>query len=308
MGANHARVIHASPGASLKVVVDVVAERARRLAVEFGARWSSDPSALAECAAAVVATTAETHLQVAASLLEAGIPTLVEKPMATSSADTASLISLSCSGQVPLMPGFVERFNPVVMTLRQHLEVHGPLLHLVAVRHSPPNPAIETSVIEDLLIHDIDLALWLAGTPGVASVGGSLWSPGAGSVPEIADTTLVLQSGALATLSASRMDQRKIRELRVTTPTVLFEADLLRRTLTVYRHVAQGATLDRSGYQAQTVIDIPFVRQEGEPLALQLEAFLRLARGIDRPDLWLSGVEAVHEIAQRVGRFSFSAA
>ncbi len=300
MGANHARVVATEPGVELACVVDTEPGRARRLAERYGAAWNTDLAAVLDADGIIVATPPETHVGVALEVIAAGRPVLVEKPVATDPDSVAMLVEMSRRSHVPLMAGFVERFNPVVVAAREHLEIHGPLRHLVAVRHSPPNPRVSTGVVYDLLIHDLDLILHLGGAGEVRRVSGATWRPDHEGMEEIADCTLVMADGAVATASSSRVGQRKVREMRIVTPTVLMEVDLLRRTLTLYRHVTHGSTLDRVGYQAETVIDIPFVRQEGEPLTLQLRAFCRLVRGELDPDRVRDRLVAPHRAAHAV--------
>ena len=83
----------------------------------------------------------------------------------------------------------------------------------------------------------------------------------------------------IAGLSASRAGQRKVRTLSVMTRTQLIEVDLLRQDITVYQHIDFPRGNAGPDYRAQTIIDVPFVRHSGEPLALELEHFVALARG-----------------------------
>ena len=85
MGANHARVVAAQPGAELACIVDVDGERARRLADEYDAPWSTDLAAALDADAVIVATPAEAHVGVASAVIAGGLPLLVEKRYATSS-------------------------------------------------------------------------------------------------------------------------------------------------------------------------------------------------------------------------------
>ncbi|MDJ0960271.1 MAG: Gfo/Idh/MocA family oxidoreductase [Acidimicrobiia bacterium] len=297
MGANHARTIAASSRSDLVLVVDTDRSRARDLAVANGTNWADSVGDIRRVDAAVVATPAEAHTAIVLDLLARGVPVLVEKPASTDPNEVAAMITAARTAGVPLQAGFVERFNPVVRTALELLDVHGPALHVMTVRHSPPSPRITTSVIHDLLIHDLDLAFRLTGASAAEYHAGTTWSPQTGAAAEIADITGRTDTGAIFTCSASRMDQRKIREIRVVTATALLELDLLRRTMTVYRHVAQSSGLDPAGYQAQTVVDIPFVRQEGEPLALQWDAFCDLVDGAIDPLPVLESIEPPHQIA-----------
>lgn len=280
MGANHARVVSESEFAELEVVVDLDIERAQELADRHGAPAASHLEALFGCDAVIVAATTKAHVDIALPLLEAGIPLLVEKPIASTIADVECVIDASIKAGVPIACGFVERFNPALATALER--IHEPVIQVNSVRHSPQNPVATATVIQDLLIHDIDLALRLAPSSVEPRVFGGVWRPKGDAAAEIAECVLVFDDAMLANLSASRWGQRKVRDVRIATEQQLFEIDLLRVSVTVYRNVSQSALPgDHRDYRSETIIDVPYVRHRGEPLSLQLQAFLQL---IDRGD------------------------
>jgi predicted dehydrogenase len=294
MGSNHARVLSESARARLAVVVDPDPDRARALAEQAGCRWTTDAEDLGDSRAAVIATPPETHTEIAIRLIAQGLPVLGEKPLATDVASVRAILTAAEATGVPVTGGFVERFNPVVRTAQSLLE-DAPV-HVLSVRHSPPNPRTTSSVVHDLLIHDIDLALRLIGA-APQRVSGATWTPPGTTVDEVADATIGFVGGAIATLSASRAGQRKVRSLSICTPTQLVELDLLRQDVTVYRHLAHDGG---QGYRAQTAIDIPFVRHAGEPLALQLQHFLALVSGEADADAERATLLAPHEVAAQL--------
>jgi predicted dehydrogenase len=223
---------------------------------------------------------------------------LVEKPLATDIADVQRVIDAAAASHIPLMCGFVERFNPAVRTARQLIT--DPLLHIVALRHSAPDPRNKSSAAFDLLIHDIDLSLSFAGNANLSKVmGGQVIAPGA-SRADVADCILKFDTGLMATLSASRLGQRKIRVLHLMTASTLYEVDLLRADVTVYQHV--GHEMERGGYRAQTIVDIPFVRHAGEPLALELEHFVALSNGQIDPATDRASILPAHVAADAVNQ------
>jgi predicted dehydrogenase len=293
MGSNHARVIAESPDAELDVIVDTDAPRAARLAAQYGCRHAADLSAAAGCDAAVVATPTRLHAEQARVLLEMNLPLLVEKPLTPSIGDTRLVVDLAAEAGLPLMCGFVERFNPVVQTVRALLE-ESPV-HIVGLRHSPHTPRTTLSVTLDLLIHEIDCALLYAGGSAPVSVRAVAGGPAHAPVSEVVGCLLGFESGAVATLSASRTSQHKVRWQIVDTATVSYEIDLLRQNVTVYRHRSHEIA-DARSYRAETMVDIPFVRHGGEPLALQLRHFVELLDGGD-VDVERSSIVAPHEIA-----------
>jgi predicted dehydrogenase len=272
MGFNHARVISTLPGARLDAIVDPDLERARTLSERFGGTPASGIEAVAGCDAVVVACATAGHASVALPLIAQGMPLLIEKPVANAIGETAAVIQAARDGGTPLMCGFVERYNAVVTTFRDILAE--PPVHMLAVRHSPVNPRSVSSVALDLLIHDVDLVLTIVGREAV-HVRGATWTPPGESTADIADCTMQFDDGAIASLSASRAGQRKIRTMQVDTGSWLYELDLLRQDITVYRNVNQSM-VGASAYRAETIIDIPFVRHTAEPLAAELTRFLWL--------------------------------
>jgi predicted dehydrogenase len=299
MGSHHARVIGNSMRARLYAVIDPDAARATAMADQIGCLASDDLQVAARSDAVVVASPTETHVEVATALMAAGRPVLIEKPVAPDFASVQAIVKESEARDVPMMCGFVERFNPVIAAARDVIEA--PPIHVVALRHSPPAPRITATVVADLLIHDIDLAVQLAGESPVDRVLASTWTPPGTTVSEIADCIIRFSNGMQANLSASRLSQRKVRSLTVATPTQLIELDLLRQDVSVYRHIRHeqlgGAS---TTYRAETVVDIPFVRHAGEPLALQFEHFLDLIEGRVDGDLERRRLLPAHDIAARV--------
>lgn len=279
MGSNHARVIAQSPRAELAVLVDPREDVGRALADRFGARWMPELPELGDLDAVVVAAATEAHYDLALRVLAADVPLLVEKPVADSLQRTAEIVDLAHSRDVPLMCGLLERYNPAVLTARNLID--NPY-HVTAVRHSPYAPRIKTGVAWDLLVHDVDLAITLIGAPPVdvdARLG--FYHPSSlHDAEDVAEALLTFGHGALAHTSASRIGQRKIRQVSVYQQNCLIEIDLLRRDVTVYHHVSETAVDEGRGYRQQTVIEIPELVTSQEPLTTQFGRFMDVIDGI----------------------------
>jgi predicted dehydrogenase len=299
MGSSHARVIAESLDADLGVVIDSDGAAAETLAGASWARASADLEDALAADAVVIAVSTRAHLDCARPFLEAGLPVFVEKPLAPSLAEVDELLALAAAKDVPIMCGFVERFNAAFRTTASLVEE--PPLHLVALRHSPPAPRIASSVVGDMLLHDLDVALSLFGDQQVAVLGAAVHQPEGHEFPEIADCTLQFSSG-IAALSSNRMAQRKVRSLLVHAPGQTIDVDLLRQDVTVYRNVSQEITRGDGGvgYRASTEIDIPFVRHLGEPLALQFGHFLDLVHGLADHDEERRRIRPSHAIMDEI--------
>ncbi len=285
MGRLHARTLSASPDADLACVVDVDEVSARRVAEQYAAAWAADLDDPTAFDAVIVAAPTSTHADWAGRVLPTGTPLLLEKPLADDLDEARRIVELSARHDAPLMCGFLERNNPAI---RAAFEIARDPVHVTAVRHSPYAPRIATGVAYDLMIHDIDLVLRLAGTTPAAVLGmvGFCHPTSVQGAEDVAEASLVFDSGLVARISASRVAHRKVRRMTIVEGTREIEVDLVRQDVTIYQHVDNEMVDDgRLGYRQQTVIDIPFIERGKEPLALQLERFVALVRGdVDAAD------------------------
>lgn len=277
--ADYVRVIGESPRAKLDVVIDSDLEAASVLADRAGCVMATDLDGVEGCQVAIVTAAPDTHFATVSRLLESGIPTLVQAPLAADIREATALVELSKQRDVPLSCGFLERFNAALKAARGMLD-EAPI-HLVALRHAPHDPRATTSVVHDLMIHDIDLAIQLGGGPLVDSVRAATLIPQGLETVELADAVITFGSGLIATFSASRISHRARRELTIATTNKLIEVDLLRYHVRVTRHLSAHHLMEGGTptYRENVVMDSPFVYQTGEPVALQLDQLLDLAEG-----------------------------
>jgi predicted dehydrogenase len=274
MGANHARVARSLPGVELVAVVDEDTERAK------AAAGPSDALALSTLDdligtdgvdAVVLAVPTPAHHPAALACLRAGLHVLVEKPIASTVEQADELIDAAVAADRVLMVGHIERFNPVVMEAMRHLDRP---IHIEADRVGPFTDRVKDSVVLDLMIHDLDIVAAFAGAE-VSEVSGIARSVRTDSL-DLASVHLTFANGVTATVTASRVGQQKIRRLDVTQAESFLSVDLIRQDISINRvaHVeflAEGGTR----YRQTGVVEIPFVENRGEPLAIELGEFTR---------------------------------
>jgi hypothetical protein len=121
-----------------------------------------------------------------------------------------------------------------------------------------------------------------------------------GSIEDIVEALLSFGAGQVASLSASRRSQRKVRSITIAEVERLIEIDLLRQDITIYKHVLESPTDDEVGYRQQTIIDIPVLRYHGEPLMLQLDHFVSLVNGRQDIDVERSRILGPHQVINDV--------
>jgi predicted dehydrogenase len=294
MGALHARTIFNNASTELVWVCDPQEKIGSVIATKYSSRYINEPD-LAAVDAVVIAAPTQFHFDIGSEIISAGMPLLLEKPLANSLPEVKELIELSTKKGSPLMCGLLERFNPAVRTA---FDLCRDPIHFKSVRHSPMTARIVTGVAGDLLIHDVDLALTLFGEMPVKTTG--LTDSVDGSIEDIVEALLSFGAGQVASLSASRRSQRKVRSITIAEVERLIEIDLLRQDITIYKHVLESPTDDEVGYRQQTIIDIPVLRYHGEPLMLQLDHFVSLVNGRQDIDVERSRILGPHQVINDV--------
>jgi virulence factor len=141
---------------------------------ELGAAWRVErlhaelDTALAEgLDGALVHAATAAHPDIVRCLLEAGVPTMVDKPLADNAADSAALVDLAETRGVSLMVGFNRRFAPV------YQDAAALDLPLTVMQKNRADQADETRrVVFDDFIHVVDTLRFLAPGAGDARVHG----------------------------------------------------------------------------------------------------------------------------------------
>jgi predicted dehydrogenase len=285
-GRNHARIYHqlAQQGEAVRLlgVVDPDVARADVVASEFGCRGFGSVEQLvtthSEVQAASVAVPTAQHLETARALMEAGVDVLVEKPLAISLAEADELVGLAQRlnrvGQV----GHLERFNPAVrataplITQPMFFEVH---------RLSVFTPrSLDVDVILDLMIHDLDVVLWLVKSPvkEIRAVGLPILSGKA----DIANVRLEFESGCVANFTASRVSTERVRKLRFFQPRQYVSLDYSRQEVLVFSVGEAGEAAGTPSVNPQIKVAKPAIVPE-EPLQAELRSFLEAVRTRAKP-------------------------
>ena len=295
MGAQHARVYDELPATRLVGVADADPDRAATVAGRHGVAAMPRAELLAAVDAVSVAAPDRYHDELAGAAIDAGVHVLVEKPFVVDPADGEALIERADDAGLVLQVGHVERFNPVVRTLSDVL-ADTEVIAVAADRLGPPVARdVDDNVVRDLMIHDIDVVRSLLGAD-VRTV----QAIHAGEDPHV--TALCsFDDGTTARLTASRVTQKKVRQLVVTTPDARVEADYLAGTVEIHRrsvpeYVAEGGDVR---YRHEGVVERPAVGSE-EPLREELAAFAEAVRTGSTPAVTGEDGLAALSVATRI--------
>lgn len=291
MGQHHARILAMMPGSHLSGIADPDLKRAQEIAARHNVPAFADYHQLLEQVDAVsIAVPTMMHYPVGRACLEYGVPALIEKPLAASLNEAQLLVEYAQAAKLVLQVGHVERFNPTFTELVNVLAGQK-ILAVEARRLSPfAKRAADVSVVYDLMVHDLDLILTLITEPLTVTqaIGRNTQSPQLDYVLAF----LSFANGQIASLSASKVTQHKIRQLTVTCADVYVVADLLGRTVMIYRQSAADYLARQSEvlYRQEGLIEQVYVPPV-EPLYAELQHFLTCVREGLEPKV--SGVEAL---------------
>jgi predicted dehydrogenase len=267
LGRHHVRILAGMESVRCIGAYDTDRDRLTEIASEHGVPVLDAVEDAGTADAVVVATPTVSHREIAGALLDMECHVLVEKPITATVVEADELVALAEKRSRVLAVGHVEFHNPAVQAaLGLADDVH----YLESQRLSPFTArSIDVDVILDLMIHDLQITLAVAGeTPSeIRAVG----------VPVLTDKVdlchawVEFPGGLVANLTASRVSAERIRKLRLFARESYFSIDYAEQSVS-------SAQLVRS----QTGIEIaPRLVEvtKDEPLKAELEAFIAACRG-----------------------------
>ena len=259
LGKHHARILSSLPGVELVAVVDTNRERAAEIAAASGTRGLFDSrELLGHVDAVTVAVPTELHRDVALPFLKAGVPVLVEKPIARSLAEADQLIEAAADAGVVLAVGQTERFNPALAAARPLLT--DPRFIEVHRLGTFPERSLDIDVVFDLMIHDLDVVLSLVDSDveSLEAVG----VPVITNRVDIANARLRFANGCIVNLTASRISRDRVRKIRFFQPAAYVSIDYATQRVEVYRLVTgSGQTPSIEGGEIEVVSEEPLKRE-----------------------------------------------
>jgi predicted dehydrogenase len=212
MGRYHARALAERDDVKLVTVCDVDRRRAEDVAGIAGARAETDISLLAgPFDAAVVSCDTSAHEEVSVPLLQRGVGLLVEKPLAATVREARAIVETADRAGALCHTGHIVRFTPVTRAVEGRPFTPE---RIEAVWRSPfTGRSTDVSVVLDLMIHGIDLALaWTGEMPETVEARGETVE---GPHADAARAELRFPGGCVASLVASRVSETRERRVGV---------------------------------------------------------------------------------------------
>jgi predicted dehydrogenase len=217
IGRRHIEHVLNEACAALMAIVDPSPE-AQALAKEKGTRWYPNITAMLQHEkpeGVIVATPNQMHVANGLECVAAGVPVLIEKPIADDVADATKLVEAAEEARIPLLVGHHRRHNPLIQEARKTIDT-GRIGKVVAVHATcwfyKPDDYFDIAWRREKgagpvflnLTHDMDLLRYLCGDVVTVHALESNALRG-DDVEETAVMLLKFASGALGTVSVSDM-------------------------------------------------------------------------------------------------------
>jgi predicted dehydrogenase len=311
MGKLHSRVYSQMPQVRLAGVFDVNRAGADAVAQTYNCRaFATIEEMLSEVKAVTIATPTEFHAEMAEPCLRRGVACLIEKPLARNSEECQKIVDWARAGGAVLQVGHVERFNPV---MRAVTKLGLKPRFMETVRVSPLTfRSLDVGVVLDMMIHDLDIVLHLAGArvKKVEASGVSVL----GLVEDVANARLTFENGCVASVAGSRLALKTERKLRIVTADAYVSVDYAKKegviarrspNLEAIRDVARkvkaGEVADLAQVNFASLVKLePLTVDQVEPLRAEQDAFLDAIINRTRPVVSGEDGAAAVEVAERI--------
>ncbi len=265
MGKNHVRIYSELKSVDEVRIHDLNTTSVQEIAQQHGSiPCGSVDELLRNVDAVSVCVPTPFHAAIVRQVFSAGRSVLIEKPICATAAEAYELMQHAPAG-ITVGVGHIERFNPVVAEIKKIIRRP---LYVEMKRHNPASARVTgSSVVEDLMIHDIDILLnvFFPEPCSIRSVGND-------------DVCSVLMNccSVPVALSASRRSSKKIRMIYIEDEEFTIEGDFMSQEVMIYRKPGQYQ-FEAERYVQENIIEKVMVNKL-EPLKRELSTFIDCAR------------------------------
>ncbi len=278
MGKNHVRSY-----AALKHVCELIGlydinqSRSRNMAKSYGIHsFSSTQEILKEVDAVNIATPTTTHFDIALEAIQAGKHLLIEKPITNIIEEANQILKEAKKKSLIVQVGHIERFNPAVKALPEMLKEER-IIAIDIQRMGPYDPRIDdTDVIQDLMIHDIDVVSSLI-QGDIAEMNALARKVTSKKHMDFAVANYRTEDDIIVTLTASRSTNKKVRKMSITTEKSFIELDYIGRKITRTRRGNGSSNKNKQREYEESY------ENEEEPLKMQLIDFVNSIQNGTKP-------------------------
>lgn len=241
------------------------------------------------------------HKTVSLEVMAQNIPTLLEKPIASTVLEGNEIVDYAEKNNIKLMVGYLERFNPAIKELKKRLD-KGELGKIYSIKVDRIGPSStrkrDSGVLLNLGIHDLDIISFLINKEPIranAEIIKGIYS----NYTDLFHGLLRFQDNIVASLNVNWISPTKIRRLHVTGEKGMFIADYLTQDLYFYQNANHQEEIRSQDFLEvlKGVSEgnmIKYNIQRKEPLKLEIEHFVECIKNNKEPTI--NGREAMKSL------------
>ena len=229
LGQEHTRIYSQLPQVNLVGICDIQ-PKIKKIAAKYNTLFYKNYLSLLSASkinALSIAVPTHLHYQIAKESLNQGINILLEKPITSTLKNADKLLDIAREKNLILQVGHIERFNPVIKKVKAM--INKPLF-IECQRLGYYDTRInDVGAVLDLMIHDLDIILHLVDSKieTIDATGSKIIS----DYEDIVFAYLKFKNGTMANLSASRVSDKKLRNIRIFQSNIYFSLDYLNSTI-----------------------------------------------------------------------------
>lgn len=289
LGQHHVRIFKEIANCELIGIHDQNEDRASEIARLYDVKAYPDYESLLDDIDAIdIAVTTVHHYRLAKKALEKGKHLFIEKPITSELHEGEELLELARAKDLKIQVGHIERFNPIVIKIADHIK--DPMF-IESHRLAPFTPrGSDVSVVLDLMIHDIDLILSFVNSNlrDIRASGVRILTPNI----DIANARLEFENGAIANVTASRVSLKRERKIRFFQKDAYLSLDFQNKKVTVLKKakdlklILPEILLEKRTFNSDELVDMKEIDASDitkDALTLELESFVDAIKNDVRP-------------------------
>ncbi len=273
MGQNHLRILSMLKDVEVTFIYDINEDACREISKKFNVKISTNLDVdLPKCDGVIIVTPTFTHFDYINKVSDYVKNIFVEKPLTNTLESSQIILDLAKQKELNIQVGFIERYNPAIITLKNILHNTHKVINVDLIRtNKMSNRITDVDVIIDLMIHDIDLALNLNGEIDDIYAQGVVIN----GMIEYARAVLTHKNGAFSNIVASRITEKRIRQISITTDSEYIDCNLLSKEVFVNKQSVEQRFGNVSISSNTETIEV----RAQESLLLELIDFISLCKG-----------------------------
>ena len=228
MGINHLNNLINIKNINLINIYDKI--KKKKLENKYRTKFSDNIKKVIENSdAVIIASPTTTHFKYFIECSKKIKNIFIEKPLVTNKDEFKKILTIVKKKKINLRVGYIERYNPTIQVVKKILKKNK-IINLDFIRtNNRKNKINDTSIIFDIMTHDIDLALYLSGDIKKVTSSGQK----KGNKIKFAISTLEHKNGCITRILSNSDCAKRIRKLNITTEKNYISVNLLTREIII---------------------------------------------------------------------------